>query len=457
MIKALLAILLSILSIPIIGVIMLFDFAPNIPVDTYVYVPTSTLLAEQVQANVSSIQMGELEIQLEEQFINQFLFSTFVEQVNPAYNPGSNCSEDSCAYLLVNEAEGNSVALTGIWVRLFDDVISVNVGLRSLNIPFQTKVRLDFSVTDNADVFEIEYSRLQLGNIPLPAFIIRPIVNLLIEQTNLESSFSEGGFLLDLEQLSLKVDKQEFINSSFDAESALFASLIVEEELIRFMVDGDSSRLVLFVDVDKLYSNLEVKSYSGNQEAVFTDLLFDVFGSVDFSFVEGFTLSNNDYYISEDGLNQILTAQFAELGLGSLIDSELADLLFGIEPLWIDLDGSSATLVVPLKFMGNLVPIELHMSTIPSNSDLVFEVERITIGRDAQKNVNQYITIEGDRVESILSQVALGGPFEFEPGSRIIRVPVRVFDEAIRELTSQLTIKRMAIVDGQLLLDIDLA
>lgn len=457
MIKALLAILLSILSIPIIGVIMLFDFAPNIPVDTYVYVPTSTLLAEQVQANVSSIQSGEIEIQLEEQFINQFLFSTFVEQVNPSYNPGSDCTEDSCAYLLVNEVEGNSVALTGIWVRLFDDVISVNVGLRSLNVPFQTKVRLDFSVTDNANVFEIEYSRLQLGNIPLPAFIIRPIVNLLIEQANIVSNFSEGGFLLDLEQLSLKVDKQAFIASSLEPEAALFASLIVEEELIRFMVDGDSSRLVLFVDVDKLYSNREVKTYSGNQETVFTNLLIDVLGSVGFNFTEGFTLSNNDYYISEDGLNEILTAQFAELGLGGLIDSEFAELLFGFEPLWIDLDGSNATLVVPLKFMGNLVPIELHMSTIPSNSDLVFEVERITIGRDAQKNVNQYITIEGDRVESLLSQVALGGPFVFEPGSRILRVPVRVFDDAIRELRSELTVKRLAIEDGQLLLEIDLA
>jgi hypothetical protein len=457
MIKALLAILLSILSIPIIGVIMLFDFAPNIPVDTYVYVPTSTLLAEQVQANVSSIQLGELEIQLEEEFINQFLYSTFVEQVNPSYNPGPECSEDSCEYLLINEAEGNTVALTGIWVRLFDDVISVNVGLRSLNIPFQTKVRLDFSVTDNADVFEIEYSRLQLGNIPLPAFIIRPIVNLLIEQTNINSSFSEGGFLLDLEQLSLKIDKQGFIESSLEPEVALFASLIVEEELIRFMVDGDSSRLVLFVDVDKLYSNLEVKSYSGNQEAVFTNLLMEVFGNLDFNFIEGFTLSNNDYYISEDGLNEIITAQFADLGLDGLIDSEFAGLLFGFEPLWIELEGSNATLVVPLKFMGNLVPVELHMSAIPSNSDLVLEVERITIGRDAQKSVNQYITIEGERVEALLSQVSLGSPFIFEPGNRIFRVPVRVFDEAIRELTSELRVNRVAIEDGQLLLELDLA
>ena len=263
--------------------------------------------------------------------------------------------------------------------------------------------------------------------------------------------------MLDLEQLSLKVDKQGFIESSLEPEVALFASLIVEEELIRFMVDGDSSRLVLFVDVDKLYSNLEVKSYSGNQEAVFTNLLMEVFGNLDFNFIEGFTLSNNDYYISEDGLNEIITAQFADLGLDGLIDSEFAGLLFGFEPLWIELEGSNATLVVPLKFMGNLVPVELHMSAIPSNSDLVLEVERITIGRDAQKSVNQYITIEGERVEALLSQVSLGSPFIFEPGNRIFRVPVRVFDEAIRELTSELRVNRVAIEDGQLLLELDLA
>jgi hypothetical protein len=58
------------------------------------------------------------------------------------------------------------------------------------------------------------------------------------------------------------VDKQAFIESSLESEVALFASLVVEEALIRFMVDGETSRLVLFVDVDKLYSNLEVKRYS---------------------------------------------------------------------------------------------------------------------------------------------------------------------------------------------------
>jgi hypothetical protein len=459
MIKALLALLLSILAIPVIGVLMLFDYSPNIPIDTYTYVPTQTLLAEQFQSNVSSIQAGELAVQLEESFINQFLYSTFVEQVNPAYKPGPDCNEEACEYLLVNDAAGTDlpVGLTGIWVRLFDDVISVNLGIRSLALPFQTRVRLDFAVTDNPEVFEIEYSRLQLGNIPLPAFVIRPIINAIVSETNLASTVSEGGFLLDLERLVLQVDKKAVIETSLEADAAVFANLIVEEELIRFEVDGSLSRLVLFVDVDKLYSNRTVPEYAGNAEAVVLELLADVLGSLDFDFFEGFGLTTNDYFLSEAQFNEILTAQFAELEIESLIDSEVVGAFFGIKPLWIEFQGSNASLTLPLYFMDELVPVEFQLRSLASSRDLLLEVERITIGRDAQKSTSQYIVIEGDRVATLLAQVSLGDLFSIEPGSRTLRIPAALFNDAIQSVIPELEVTRVAIIDGQLLLEMDLA
>ena len=459
MLKAVLALLLSILAIPVIGILMLFDYAPNIPVDTYTYIPTQTLFADEVQANVMNIQAGELAIQLEESFINQFLYSTFVEQVNPDYNPGPDCNTEACEYLLVNDTAGTDlpVALTGIWVRLFDDVISVNIGIRSLAVPFQTRVRLDFAVTDNPEVFEIEYDRLQLGNIPLPAFVIRPIINALVNETNLTSTVSEGGFLLDLERLVLQVDKKAVIESSLEADAALFANLIVEEELIRFEVDGSLSRLVLFVDVDKLYSNRTVPEYAGNAEAVVTSLLADVFGSVEFDFFEGFSLSTSDYFLTEAEFNEILTAQFSELGIENLIESEIAGALFGVKPLWIEFEGSNASLTLPLYFMDQLIPVEFQLRSLASNRDLLLEVESITIGRDAQKSTNQYIVIEGDRVTSLLAQVSLGEVFTIEPGSRTLRIPASLFNDAIQSVISELAVNRIAIEDGQFLLEMDLA
>jgi hypothetical protein len=459
MIKALLAIVLSILSLPVIGILMLFDFSPSIPIDAYEYMPTSTLLATQIEDTVSSLQAGQLMVELDEQFINQFLYSYFVESINPDYDPGSSCESEACEFLVSNSDQPiGTVGVTGIWVRLFDNVISVNVGLRTVGIPFQTRVRFDFEVIDNPDVFEINYSRLQVGNVPLPAFVVRPIINAILGESDVsQTTFGGNGIELDVQALSLTVDKGVLIEESLTDQAALVASLIVKEELVRFEVDGQTSRLKLFVDVDKLFGDVPLKQYSGDASVIFAALFVEILSGVEFDLIEGITLTTSEFFLSEEDLNIILSPQFQDFNSDELFGSSAVSSLLTIQPPWVELEGATLSLIIPVVLMDKTIPIEIVMTSLDGYNDLVLQVESISIGKDDSKTLDEYVLIQGDQIQPFLAQLSLDGLFEVLPNSRNIKVPVDTFNQAVREITSQLNVTRIGVVDGQFLLNVELA
>ena len=459
MIKALLAIVLSILSLPVIGILMLFDFSPSIPIDAYEYMPTDTLLATQIEDTVSSLQAGQLMVELDEQFINQFLYSYFVESINPDYDPGSSCESEACEFLVSNSDQPiGTVGVTGIWVRLLDNVISVNVGLRTVGIPFQTRVRFDFEVIDNPDVFEINYSRLQVGNIPLPAFVVRPIINAILGESDAsQTTFGGNGIELDVQALSLTVDKGVLIEESLTDQAALFASLIVKEELVRFEVDGQTSRLKLFVDVDKLFGDVPFKQYSGDASVIFAALFVEILSEVEVDLIEGITLTTSEFFLSEEDLNIILSPQFQDFNSEELFGSSAVSSLLTIQPPWVELEGATLSLIIPVVLMDKTIPIEIVMTSLDGYNDLVLQVESISIGKDDSKTLDEYVLIQGDQIQPFLAQLSLDGLFEVLPNSRNIKVPVDTFNQAVREITSQLNVTRIGVVDGQFLLNVELA
>jgi hypothetical protein len=459
MIKALLAIVLSILSLPVIGILMLFDFSPSIPIDAYEYMPTDTLLATQIEDTVSSLQAGQLMVELDEQFINQFLYSYFVESINPDYDPGSSCESEACEFLVSNSDQPiGTVGVTGIWVRLFNNVISVNVGLRTVGIPFQTRVRFDFEVIDNPDVFEINYSRLQVGNVPLPAFVVRPIINAILGESDVsQTTFGGNGIELDVQALSLTVDKGVLIEESLTDQAALVASLIVKEELVRFEVDGQTSRLKLFVDVDKLFGDVPLKQYSGDASVIFAALFVEILSGVEFDLIEGITLTTSEFFLSEEDLNIILSPQFQDFNSEELFGSSAVSSLLTIQPPWVELEGATLSLIIPVVLMDKTIPIEIVMTSLDGYNDLVLQVESISIGKDDSKTLDEYVLIQGDQIQPFLAQLSLDGLFEVLPNSRNIKVPVDTFNQAVREITSRLNVTRIGVVDGQFLLNIELA
>lgn len=459
MIKALFAIILSILSLPVIGILMLFDFSPSIPLEAYEYMPTGTLLTTKIEDTVSSLQAGELIVDLDEQFINQFLYSYFVESINPDYDPGSSCESEACEFLVSNSDQSvGTIGVTGIWVRLLDNVISVNVGLRTVGVPFQTSVRFDFEVIDNPDAFEINYSRLQVGNIPLPAFVVRPIINAILSETDVsQTTFGGNGVELDVQALTLVIDKSVLIDESLSDQAAFFASLIVKEELVQFEVDGQTSQLKLFVDVEKLTGDIPLKQYSGSATLVFAELFVDILSGVEFDLINGISLTRSEFFLSEEDLNIVLNQQLQDFNLDELFGSAGVSSLFAVQPPWVEMEGATMSLIVPMIFMEKTIPLEIVMTSLVGFNDLVLQVESISIGKDDSKTPDEYVLIQGDQIEPFLAQLTFDGLFDVQPNSRNIEVSVDFFNQAVREVTSQLNVTSIGIVDGQFLLNIELA
>jgi hypothetical protein len=107
--------------------------------------------------------------------------------------------------------------------------------------------------------------------------------------------------------------------------------------------------------------------------------------------------------------------------------------------------------------MEQLIPIEFVMTSLPSTRDLLLQVESITIGRDDNKSSEQYVLIQGNQIQEFLAVLSIDGVFEVQPNSRIIKVSADYFDQAVREVSSELRVTRVSIVDGQLQLNFELA
>jgi hypothetical protein len=233
--------------------------------------------------------------------------------------------------------------------------------------------------------------------------------------------------------------------------------LIVDEELVRFAVEASPSRIMLFVDLDKLTSNIALKQYSGRAEIVFAELFIAVLSGIDFNRNDGVFLTTNEYFLSEQDVSVVLGEQFQDVNIGELFGVPAASALLELKPLWVELEGTSMTLVLPLMLMEQLIPIEFVMTSLPSTRDLLLQVESITIGRDDNKSSDRYVLLQGNQVKEFLAVLSIDGVFEVQPNSRIIKVSADYFDQAVREVSSELRVTRVSIVDGQLQLNFELA
>ncbi len=194
MIRFLLGLILSVIGIPIILTVLLLDFSPNIPVEYYETVPMESIVEEEINNAIAGIDQGKLAISISEENLNKLIYNAILEsaqeegsELNGNYDPAGTC--EGCEYIFYEEIDVNgqpgSFGVTGLWVEFYEDVISLNVSVKGdMYASFQTRIRFEFEVADNDDSYTVTYSRFKVGSIPLPKSVIKPIVNLVIEQTN---------------------------------------------------------------------------------------------------------------------------------------------------------------------------------------------------------------------------------------------------------------------------------
>lgn len=458
MIKAILGIILTIIAIPIAVLFLLFDYTPNIPVEDYVYLTLEQVIANEIEASTDRLSNGELSIQLNQSTLNQMIYSVIVDEVNPDYNPASGCEDDACEYILVEPIDDSqSLAITGMWVRLTDNVISFNVGLRLQGtIPYQTRVRFDFEVIDDADQLRISYERLQVGNIPLPRFLIQPILNAVLSE-NVETQFTSDFFTADLEQLQIVVDKNQFVETQIeDPQLQLLAGIVLSEELIRFEVSGDSETIELFVDVDKLVTQKPVETYTPNAEGFMMDLVTQLLSRVTLS-LEGISLSDPTLVVSETAVNELLAESFADFDIAALLDQPIVADLIEVQSPWVDLINSTMIINVPMTFATRILRMEIVFTQLENANGLELQLQEISFGKDEGEAESDYITVDQAQAGELLANFTFENDLiRYHPSSRSLVVSTSYLNQQFASTLAALSVDDLRVVNGQLEIDVAL-
>lgn len=458
MIKAILGIILTIIAIPIAVLFLLFDYTPNIPVEDYVYLPIEQVIADEIEASAERLSNGELSIQLNQSTLNQMVYSVIVDEINPSYDPASGCEEDVCEYVLVEPIDDSqSLAITGMWVRLTDNAISLNVGLRLQGtIPYQTRIRFDFEVIDSADELRITYDRLQVGNIPLPRFLVRPIINAVLSE-DAQTQFSTDFFTADIEQLEIVLDKNLFVETQIeDPQLQLLAGIVLEEELVRFEVSGETETIELFFDVAKLVTEKPIESYTPNAEGFMMDLMAQLLSRVTLS-LEGISLSDPTLVVSETAVNELLADSFAEFDIAALLDQPVLAELISLQAPWVDLEGSAMVINVPMTFATRTLRMEIVFTQISSSEGLELQLQQITFGQDAGEVESEYILIDQAEAAQLLTNFSFENELiRYDQTRQSLVVSTTYLNQQFASNFAALAVDDVRLVNGQLEIDVAL-
>lgn len=277
------------------GMVIFYD--ADIP--NYPYIPSQELFELEFSEAVADLLDGELKIDVTEERLNQFLRSYVVEEINPRYNPTGACEtidNGDCEFITVSATGFNNVrlAIQAAWITLLEDQIVLNISIYEVDdnmtsgFLFMARgitARMYFTITDNEEYFEARFDRMQTGFLPLPIGFFANLLSPVFESNGIPTtSDGSNGLSYNLNELTLRLDKQKYIAENIDNEMlANYASLIARENLVQITVDGASKEVRMFVDQERLYSQTSIPLIPGSVEFITALYLQDIIDSGSFS------------------------------------------------------------------------------------------------------------------------------------------------------------------------------
>ncbi len=464
MIRFLLGLILSVVGIPIILIVLLLDFSPNIPVEYYETVPMESIIQEELNNAIAGIDQGELAVSISEENINKLIYNAILEgaqeegsELNPNYDPTGTC--EGCEYIFFEEIDVNgqagSFGVTGLWVEFYEDVISLNVSVKGdMYASFQTRVRFEFEVADNDDSYTVTYSRFKVGSIPLPKSVVEPVVNFVIEQTSMETTqLNTDLYQVDLANLTVRVDKNALVAEMAEDPSAQAGlELIFDNKLVTLDVFEEPARFEVYVDVDKMSVDSAapvMDASTFNMEDEMTRQMNNVMLSV--------FAGDPQVVISEETLNAVVSQAMGDINVNEMIPVGEAELDIALEGFWLEMEGNTLEVNFQLSLGSTQLLLELDLVASERNGDLVFTVQEAFLGRDAGEAEAEYITIPGEDITAL----AAGMTMENELFSMDMSVGELVIsNEAIAELISAssngISIESISMEDGSIIIAISL-
>ncbi|XMB67951.1 hypothetical protein RI065_05400 [Mycoplasmatota bacterium zrk1] len=433
MLKFLLGLIITIIGIPLLTLFLLLDFTPDIPVDVYERTTPEAIMVEEVNDAIEGIEEGIVSISLKQDNLNNLIYNAIIqeEDLNPEYSPGDECTTNECKFILYNDDQfinGKQlfVGVTGIWTEFYDDVISLNITVSGdYYINFNTSLELQFELLDNGDTYSIAYEKIKAGNIPLPKAILKPVVNLIINQLNVDTNDLNNEMMtVDLSNLKATFVKDELIEefAANDPTMKSYLQLIVDNELIELGVFEDEPRFEMYLDVEKLSVQSQLPEYLMDFSGTFdlSEEMNQELNKVMLSALAGSPSLN----ITEETINKVIASSISELGFDSFI-SEQDDLNINIEVdgVWIEFMDDEMELNLQVDINGVKVLFELNSDVVTENDDLVFTINSAYIGRDASESSIEYIEFDAEEIKMMLSNLNIENElvnFNFQEGKIVI-------------------------------------
>lgn len=443
---------LIIVGVPALGAAIMYDGSGDDNMPTHLYTEDAdaknmvyTELSDSIDDFDDDITTN-LVYNLHQDVINTAIFEYFTsEEVNPDYMPTDDCEEDSCNYVFsdVEDLDGFGLGyrIVGAWVDFADDKFITNIFLEiSLNdgFTYKTTIQIHFDFLDLPEKYELEFNKIQIGNLPVPKSLISSILGVVdkqISQIDLEdmsSSVPIGD--LDVTNVSYTIMKDDILaelqaNQGDDPDTgAVLAqevlSIIFDKGLVTFVLQDEE--LVLTAEVSKFEStpvdidgepipvDIPLYLYEMHDTNIvdgvevigdFNPLSFDIESYLADKFTEyvfnyalaggtGFTINERTFnkmiYYSTEGFSDTRTTYEYENDLGEI---EVIDI--GLKAIWFELDEDEIYINALFKVAGidSILEIKaIEQST--SATELVFVFTDITFGKDEGEPASDFLDIE---------------------------------------------------------------
>jgi len=469
MLKFLLGLVITIVGIPLVSILLLLDFSPDIPVEAFEIAAIEDVFQEEINAAIAGIENGELALSISEENLNKIIYNaikdiyplyrpTGAEQSNPLYTD-KECVDDDCNFIQFSEVMiGNEVAIfgiTGIWVEFYDDVISLNISVKgNYKIDFTTRLRLEFEIEDSLDEYKISYHRIKVGNIPLPKFVVKPIVNLVLNNTDLNAdSMSSEFFNVDLENLSASVSKTSLVEQMATEPNAQAGlNMIFDNQLIQIDVFEDPARLEVYVDINKLSVDsapTELSTEEFNMEDEITRQMNNIILSV-------FT-GDPQIVVTEELLNRLVSTTMGDMDVSQIIPMGDIDLDIAIEGIWIELSEGEFEFNFQMEINNTHLLLEINMLAEDRLGNLVFVINEAYLGRDEGESSAEYITITAEDIALLAGNLSISNElFALDLAVGEIVISRESISELISASSVGITIDSIEVIDSALVIGISL-
>jgi|GEM_PF-3756201 len=416
MLKFLLGLIITLIGIPLLLLFLLIDFSPDIPYDVYEVSSVEAIMEEELNDAIAGIQGGELALSLKQDNLNNIIYNAIIENEEFAsYAPGEDCEDIECEFIqyevLSDMGTDAYVGITGVWVEFFDDIISLNVSVKGkFYVGFTTSMELQFEVLDNDDTYTVSYEKVKVGNLPLPKGIVRPIVNLVVEQMDIDTSElnSEDYMEVDLSTLTVTFPKDEIAAqvAAEDPSAQAYLNLVLENQLVRMAVFEEEPRFEVYVDVNKMVADSQVPDYLVGFEGDF-DIATEIneeMNRVMLSALGGSPSIN----ITEETINKVIASAIGAMNITDLMsqseDTEL-DVDITFDGVWVEFMDDMMEMNIQMTVGGESLLFELNTLVTDESGDLVFTINAAYLGRDPGEAESNYITFDSEEIKVLLANL----------------------------------------------------